>query len=126
MPERLRREEANAVLAWLIEGAMRWHRDGLTPPASVLAATEEYRDDSDWFGEFIASAYVADPGATVKSGELQRAYATWAAESSELALTPTALGKRMKDHGFLSVKGAKGQRYWQGLRVHSSVPSPKS
>ena len=126
LPERLRREEANAVLAWLIEGAMRWHRDGLKPPASVLAATEEYREDSDWFGEFINSECVVDNLATVSSAELQRAYAAWATESSERQLTPTALGTRMRERGLVSVKGAKGQRYWQGLRLHSSVPSPKS
>ena len=124
LPERLRRDEAEGVLAFLIEGAMRWHRDGLNPPASVLAATEEYRDDSDWFGEFISSVCVVDNLATVSSAELQRAYAAWATESSERQLTPTALGTRMRERGFVSVRGAKGRRQWQGVRVTVRGPSP--
>ena len=103
---------------------MRWLRDGLNPPANVLAATDDYRDDSDWFGEFITSVCAVDNLATVSSAELQRAYAAWATESSERQLTPTALGTRMRERGFVSVRGAKGRRQWQGVRVNGSGPSP--
>jgi putative DNA primase/helicase len=52
--------EAPGILNWIVQGAIRFHRDGLTPPAAVSAATAEYRRDEDVIGRFIAEALVID------------------------------------------------------------------
>ena len=36
-----------AILRWAIDGCLAWQREGLTPPASALAATKDYLDAED-------------------------------------------------------------------------------
>ena len=120
LPEALR-AEAEGILAWLIEGAHGWHRDGLNPPGNVLAATDSYRVDNDWFAEFIDSACEVRDGLQVPSADLHRAYAAWAAASSERPLTPTALGILLRERGFIAAKATGGKRVWTGIRLARDV-----
>lgn len=58
-------DEAEGVLAWLVEGAHMWYEDmeatrnagvastGLAKPPSVLMAGQSYAEDSDYIGAFI-------------------------------------------------------------------------
>ena len=55
LPKRLRREAAG-VFAWMVAGALDYLTMGLRPPEKVLAATEEYRQESDPLGAFIRGA----------------------------------------------------------------------
>lgn len=116
LPEALR-AEAEGILAWLIEGAHAWYRDGLNPPGNVLAATDSYRVDNDWFAEFLDTACEVREGLQVPSADLHRAYAAWAAASSERPLTPTALGILLRERGFVASKSTGGKRVWTGIRV---------
>ena len=54
LPAKLWAERAG-VLNWLIEGALQYLARGLAEPAGVLAATEEFRAESDPIGGFLAS-----------------------------------------------------------------------
>lgn len=47
--------QAPGILNWLIEGAMMFLEQGLNPPAAVIAATDEYREESDPLGAFLLS-----------------------------------------------------------------------
>jgi len=52
LPKKLRRE-MDGVFAWMVAGALDYLTIGLRPPDKVLAATEEYRQESDPIGAFI-------------------------------------------------------------------------
>jgi putative DNA primase/helicase len=41
------------VLAWLVEGALLWQRDGLAPPDQILRDVEEYRREEDILQDWI-------------------------------------------------------------------------
>ena len=45
------RDEAPGILAWMIGGALAWQAQGLTPPAAVLSATQEYFQEQDTVGQ---------------------------------------------------------------------------
>jgi len=117
LPQRMRDEEAEGVLDWLIEGAHHWYRDGLRPPKNVLAATESYREESDWFGEFLDHACEVGDGLQVLSAALHKAYTQWAQDSSERLLNPSALGTVLRERGFVADRAAKGRRIWTGLKL---------
>ena len=53
--------EAAGILRWIVEGAVRFHRDGLDPPAAVLAATAGYRQSEDVIGRFCDEALDFNP-----------------------------------------------------------------
>lgn len=74
--------ELPGVLAWAVRGALEWQRIGLQPPDAVLAATREYRTESDRVGTFVAECCELSRDAEAifngPSASLYQAYRTWA------------------------------------------------
>ena len=73
-----------AILAWIMEGARLIHAENYTlnPPLQVVEASEAYREENDWFSQFLESCCdTSNPNETAKSGELYRTYRAWAAST---------------------------------------------
>jgi putative DNA primase/helicase len=62
--------EKSGILNWLIEGALRWKREGLNVPAFITNATDEYREEMDVIGNFLRERCVQKPGAAIRAREL--------------------------------------------------------
>ena len=108
------------VLCWLVEGCLLWQANGrkLTPPTSVLKATEEYQADADWVGQFIDACCLRSEEAT-GSSTLYVAFTTWYRENinSKKNQTPTqrAFGMKLKARGdFPSTRKGDGV-YYKGI-----------
>ena len=108
--------EKSGILNWLIEGVLRWRREGLNTPAIVLNATDEYRGEMDVIGNFIRERCVQQPGATIRARELFRVYQQWCEENNELTTSERMFGLRMKELGMAQKRSADG-RYWLDLRL---------
>ncbi|MFD1330721.1 phage/plasmid primase, P4 family [Methylopila musalis] len=93
-------EEAPGVLNWLLDGVRLYAERGLEAPDAIRAATEEYRQDSDPLGQFIAQCVVKSPGMSVLAREMYDAYARWCRESAVNSLKETSFARRMSDRGF--------------------------
>lgn len=107
-------DERAAVLAWAVEGCLRWQAEGLRPPESVVAATLAYRSSMNPITNFIAEECIRDCGARSKLDELYRSYASWANGSAEMGQRTFAL--RLKEEGFVQHRDAEG-RWWTGIRL---------
>lgn len=90
------RAEAVGVLAWIVEGALEYLNFGLAPPPKVLAATAEYRADSDHIGSFIRSACIVTGKAddTALPASLFIAYQNWQARSGAFEFQRNTFFKR--------------------------------
>jgi putative DNA primase/helicase len=79
--------EGPAILAWLIRGAADYARHGLTTPAAVQQATEEYQGEQDTIARFVADMCVlglpGTAGMQTPSGALRGAYETWCQQEGE-------------------------------------------
>lgn len=95
LPGRLR-AEAEGILAWIVQGALDYLNYGLAPPKRVLAATDEYRHDSDFIGSFIRSACIVTGRAddTATPADLFIAYSNWQARSGAMELHKNTFFKR--------------------------------
>ncbi len=72
------RAEASGILAWLVRGCLAWQEaGGLLPPASVNAATDEYREEEDTVSQFVEGYLVVSPDARVGHREVYREYVRW-------------------------------------------------
>lgn len=120
LPDKLRRE-LPGILAWALEGLRRYQRDGFRTPASVTAATSDYRDASDQVGAFLAEACEVGDYFTVLAGELYRAYEAWCKDAGERPRTQREFGMRLGERGFDSGKGTGGVRRWRGLRIQAEA-----
>lgn len=85
--------EGPAILAWMIQGAVKWHADGLAIPDSVHDASAEYMADHDDLGLWIAEACVRDGRAKAK--ELYANFFDWKKARGEHPPSQTAWGTRL-------------------------------
>lgn len=95
LPEKLWAERAG-ILNWLIAGALDYLSQGLSPPPTVRAATEEYRAEMDLMGAFIAGALVVTrrPIDEVSPGDLYRAFAAFCTQQAHTVWREQTFSKR--------------------------------
>jgi putative DNA primase/helicase len=104
-------QELPGVLAWAVEGCLRWQEDGLQFPDAVRQATAEYRNENDQLGRFIDDCCVVGDFVRCKATPLYTAYRRWADETGEDPLTLTAFGRRMTERGFRKEKKESANVY---------------
>ena len=118
--------EAPGILAWLVEGAQEWYRDGLNPPAPVLRMTQAYKDRQDVVGRFLADRCVTSAGSRVPlfkgTASLYAAYTGWAKANGHGALSSHKFSRAVRKGrpGLTSVQWMeKGIRYdgIEGLKL---------
>ena len=67
----------SAILAWAVQGCLLWQEEGLEAPEEVRDASNMYRFAMDTLSTFFDDACKQEEGATVRAGELHKAYVTW-------------------------------------------------
>lgn len=80
LKDRLREpENLSALLNWALAGLhqMQAHGGKLVPPASVIAATQEYRRSSDKLGQFMADCFIESSASCITAKEAYKAYGQW-------------------------------------------------
>jgi len=77
------REEFDAILGWMIEGAIMWQSVGLIAPESVTAATAEYFEDEDAIGRWMKERCYANEASTALTADLYDDWREWCGESGE-------------------------------------------
>lgn len=98
---RLLEEHGSAVLAWLVEGAVRWHREGLGSAERVSLATDAYRRASDVFGAFLEERTEAVPRMRTKVGDLWASWRNWCEEVRERPGRKQDFAAALDERGFL-------------------------
>ena len=106
--------EASGILNWLIEGALRWQKEGLKAPPVVLSATDEYRSEMDVIGSFVKDCCAQRPGTIIKVRELYKAYQKWCMENNEHTVSERFLALRLQEIGFERYRTAEA-RFWRNL-----------
>ena len=107
-----------AVLAWAVEGCLRWQRDGLAVPPAVLRSTEAYRNESDPLAAFVEDCLTFTEGDTwTPWADLWAAYCEHAEENGmgeRYRVAPKRLQDRLRARGCVSGRRHSG-RGWTGV-----------
>lgn len=117
LPRKLQ-AEASGVLNWLLDGVSDYLEYGLAVPASVAAATAEYKAEQDPIGRFIEEALVVDPGRMIAAQTLYRCYETWCKADGREPTTMTMFGRVLGDHHMRKEKKS-GTMTYMDVRVAS-------
>ncbi len=107
--------EAPAVLAWIIQGAAKWHVDGLQIPQGVVNASREYLAEHDDIGMWMEECCDREDGAMSSASELYRAFSAWKSARGESAPSMTNFGHMVTTAG-ISKKLSNGWKY-VGVRL---------
>ena len=117
LPDRLR-EELPGILNWAIEGLRFWRENGLQPPDTVIAATKAYRDEMNWFREFIQTECEVGPKFRVSIDQLWQRYRDWCEENGEKHRTKRGLGRMLLDEKF------PRKKWYEPGQAHEGVKGP--
>lgn len=116
-------EEAPGILQWLIRGCLGWQREGLGAPKAVQDATNEYRDEMDQLGRFIADCCLINHKASAATASLYSAYTIWCETNREHAVPNHTFGRRLGDRGFKNEQVGKNRtRTWMGIGLLTTNP----
>jgi len=116
LPNKLR-EERSGILNWAIEGATRWHLEGLKPPQAVLQAVNDYRSEMDTFDQFCSEAIQTKHGETISKKELNYAYEQWVAVEGGEHLNPSAITQKIRARGFREGRSGTKGRFWRDMAL---------
>lgn len=112
---------ANGLFRWCLEGYWKYLREGLSPPASILLDTEEYRLEQDTIGAFLEEyTEVKVDGVTTKDA-MYSAYKAYCEKSGERVRSKKWLGTRLKARmtklGIEEDNRAGLGRVWTGIKL---------
>jgi putative DNA primase/helicase len=113
-----------AMLAWIVSGWALWRNEGLEPPASVRAATEQYRDDNrsvfdDWLETMVLERGIGPTATSQLYGSFKR---FCEAQSDECEISSRSFGQRLrKVPGLSADKLDRNTRGWKGIRLPDEV-----
>jgi putative DNA primase/helicase len=103
-----------------------WQANGLVRPASVTEQTEQYFEDQDLLGQFIADRCELDRDYFDLTGRLFDAFEKYARAAGERAGSKKAFGSALKQRGFKADRQAGGERSrgFRGVRLTSADELP--
>lgn len=119
-------KELPGITRWALQGAANYQHHGLQTPPEITAATNQYRDDTDWFGGFLAAHCTIGPTAQATAAELLATYNTWAAANNERLCNPTSFGNQLRDRGYQRIATSSGHAAWRGIGLRhtpGSIPA---
>jgi P4 family phage/plasmid primase-like protien len=112
------KEEWPRILAWAIEGCLKWQEEGLAPPLEILVATEEYFDEEDSVGRWVKDRCELCDDGHVLSSELYEDWRTWCGENGEYTGSQKKLSIALKDRGYQKWRDPlTGRMGFKGMRL---------
>jgi putative DNA primase/helicase len=104
------REEWPAILAWMVEGCLRWQREGLSAPAVVREATEQYFVDEDSVGQWLEEECEHRPHSFTETEDLYNSYRERCGRVGEHAYTKKQLAQELANRGLVRGKHPQNRR----------------
>ncbi|MBS0448584.1 MAG: hypothetical protein JSR59_21895 [Proteobacteria bacterium] len=118
MLDRLR-DEGPAVLAWAIQGAVQWHREGLGIPAAVATASREYMIENDDLQVWIDEMCVIHPAAATRAMELYHSFLGWLKTRGQHAPSLRLWADRMSAVQGVGKRKSHGAVIYQGIGIRA-------
>jgi putative DNA primase/helicase len=120
LKESLRNDPADreAVLAWIVEGALAWQRDGLKIPDAVRQASNEYRNAMSPLTTFLTERCTLDPQGRERSADLYAAYLAHASDQGDEGVGKGEFRDRLRALG-VEPKHRRDGWWWHGVSLLS-------
>lgn len=83
------RKEFPQILAWAVEGCIKWQKDGLHEPECVLEATKDYKQEMDLIAGFVEQCVIIDYAMAekIQASDLFGIYSKWAKANNEYEMS---------------------------------------
>ena len=106
--------ERDGILEWMLEGALKWQKDGLKLSPLVLREVAAYRNESDLLGQFLSDACAQDSNGKIEQSTLYTRYRDWSHENGLRPLAKASFTRRLAERGFEEAR-SNGKRFYAGI-----------
>jgi len=113
------RQELPGILNWALKGCFEWQKYGMPIPKAVREATEEYREEMDLVGAWIAENCTVSPFNEVSAAEAYQSFDPWCKENYNISFSKNRFGRLLRERGF--EPGMKSGRIYKGLSLKNSL-----
>ena len=99
------RHEFPQILAWAVEGCIKWQNEGIEEPECVRSATSEYKQEMDLIAGFVEQCVIIDyeDNNRIMASDLFSVYSKWAKQNNEWEMSSKRffmeLAKKVPDKG---------------------------
>lgn len=110
--------EAPHILAWMIEGCMKWQKQRLIDvPRIVSEQTEAYRAGQDVVGQWLQECTTpAHESNETNGNDLYESYKPWAVANGFGVMNKSTLSRRLIERGYRK-RASNGKIMWCGISV---------
>lgn len=109
--------ESAGILRWAVEGCLAWRKEGIQPPEEVMAATDEWRTDTNPVLRFVNEVCVRGVEHRCKASDIYDAYKTWCMGNDEEPLKQRSFGVKLTELQFRRHRGTNNVHFWIGINV---------
>ena len=83
------RQEFPQILAWAVEGCIKWQTEGIAEPVTVAEATKEYKKEMDLIAGFLEQCIEIDYDCktSIMASNLFSLYSSWARKNNEYEMS---------------------------------------
>ncbi|MBF0205200.1 MAG: hypothetical protein HQK67_13090 [Desulfamplus sp.] len=116
-------EESEAILAWAVEGAVKWYQNGFPTCKCVDDAISNYKETADVVKTFLSKeegVITIDAKSRISVGELYKTYKDWADENCKECLAKNQFSTAIEAKGFERTRDGSC-RYFKGLNLITRV-----
>lgn len=113
-PDRLLEEKLTKewprILQWMIDGCMRWQDSGLNYPEAMVAATNDYFESQDVFGQWLADKCSVGPKEWEHTSKLFESWCAYARGNGEEAGSSKKFSSTLTKRGFFAGRASTVER----------------
>lgn len=109
-------QEADGILSWIIQGAVEWHKNGLSLCSTIKHESAEYRSDSDLLGHFLEEKIEFKESTRVIEADVYFHYQIWCRTNGTNPLSKIRLTQKLKERGVIQ-KRSNGKCFYSGIRL---------
>ena len=84
-------------------------------PEAIREATDDYREEMDFIGQFLDDCTVRGPGYVTRNKDMRNAYTRWCRRNGFQPVGPKTFTQNLKTRGLEQVSG--GDRNWKGVEL---------
>ena len=108
--------ERDGILAWMIDGCLKWKKEGLKTPRSISEVTKGYQTDTDIIGLWLDQNCEKVANHKLKTNQAFVNFQTFIREMGMDKYSQMTFSKQVAAKGFKGNK-SNGSRYFVGLKL---------
>lgn len=115
--------ESSGILNWMLEGCLKWQKEGLSEPEEIKDATDNFFAEQDPVGLFINDCCIIDQSHSIKYSTLYDAFLAY----SDVNLSKQRFSKSLTSHDGIEIEAlTANQKYVLGLSLKANLSNAEA